>query len=277
MAKTNEHLTKKDMRKLFCRFAFDYNRCGNFQNWHGTSYGYAMIPLLEEYYGVGTPEFVDGVMRHLDFHNQEPVTGSIIQGIMVGMEEQKALGYDVDPETIRATKSALMGPVAGIGDSLVQATLIPLLLTIAISLTGEAGSYSVFGPIFYMVAVFAILLVYGHFLFMKGYKLGRNAVETIAGSAITKIREAIQVFGVILVGGLSANYCAPKTILSFVAAEGAEPTMIQGIIDGIFPNLLGLGLVLLCYYLLAKKRVSTFLMIIILMAATIALAYLKII
>lgn len=277
MAKTQERLTKKDLRKLFCRFAFDYNRCGNFTNWHGTSYGYAMIPLLEKYYGVGTPEFVEGVTRHCDFHNQEPVTGSIIQGIMVGMEEQKALGYEVDPETIRSTKSALMGPVAGIGDSLVQATLIPLLMTIAISLTGSEGSYSVVGPIFYMVAIFVILLAYGHFLFMKGYQLGRNAVQLIAGSAITKVREAIQVFGVILVGGLSASYCKPQTILAFTAAEGAEPTQIQTIIDDVFPNLLGLCLVLLCYWLLTKKKVSTFAMLLILMAATVGLAYAQII
>lgn len=196
MAKTQERLTKKDLRKLFCRFAFDYNRCGNFTNWHGTSYGYAMIPLL---------------------------------------------------------------------------------MTIAISLTGSEGSYSVVGPIFYMVAIFVILLAYGHFLFMKGYQLGRNAVQLIAGSAITKVREAIQVFGVILVGGLSASYCKPQTILAFTAAEGAEPTQIQTIIDGVFPNLLGLCLVLLCYWLLTKKKVSTFAMLLILMAATVGLAYAQII
>lgn len=277
MAKTQERLTKKELNKLFATFAFDYNRCGNFENWHGTSYAYSMMPLMEKYYGVGTPEFTEGVMRHMDFHNQEPVTGSIIQGVMVGMEEQKALGKDVDPETIRSTKAALMGPVAGIGDSLVQATFVPLLMTIAIALTGQEGSYTVFGPIFYMVVCFAVLLAYGYALFMNGYKLGRGAIENIAGPMITKIREAIQVFGLILVGGLSANYCQPKTILAWTVAEGAEPTKIQGIIDGIFPNLLGLALVLFMYWLLSKKRVSVFVLIIALMAATIGLAYLKVI
>lgn len=271
-----EPLTKKELNRLFRRFAFNYTRCGNYENWHGTAYGWAIIPLFEKYYGKDSKEFSDAVKRHLDFHNNEPVTASLIQGIMIGMEEEKAMGKEVDSELIHSTKSSLMGPCAGIGDSLVQATLVPLLLSIAISLTGSGEPYSVLGPIFYLVSVAIILVAYGRTLFFKGYSLGKDAIKLLVGEKVKNIREAIQIFGVLLVGALSANYCKPKLALEFVAAPGADPTSIQGIIDGIFPNLLGLGLVLLCYWLLTKKKCSILKLISILMVAVIVLTYLHI-
>lgn len=277
MEENKNALTKKELNQLFRRFSFHYNRCGNFANWHGTTYGWSLIPMFKKYYGVGTKEFSEGVERHLDFHNNEPVTASIIQGIMIGMEEQKALGNDVDPEMIRSTKASLMGPVAGIGDSLVQATLVPLLLSIGISLTGSEGSYSVIGPVFYLIAVATILLTYGYTLFIKGYHLGKDAVTLLAGSAVKKVRESIQMFGMILVGALSARYCAPKTILEFVGAPGAEPTTIQSILDGIFPNLLGMLLVLVCYWSMTKKKITPFTMILLVMAATVVFTFFGII
>lgn len=266
-------LTKKEVNKLCWHFNANYCRCGNFENWHGTTYGWSLIPMFEKYYGVGTKEFSEGVVRNCDFHNNEPVTANIVQGIVLGMEEERALGKDVDPEVIRSTKAALMGPCAGIGDSLVQATFVPLMLSLAISMTGSEGAYTPVGCIFYLIAVPVLLSLYAHALFVKGHSMGRDAMSLIAGPAVKTIQQTIQMFGIILVGALSANYCKPQTILSFVPAPGADATSIQDILDGIFPNILGLGLVLLCYWLMAKKKVSIMKMILILMAATILLAY----
>lgn len=273
MEENKNALSKKELNRIFRRFAFHYNRCGNFSNWHGTTYGWSLIPMFKKYYGVGTKEFSEAVERHLDFHNNEAVTASIIQGIMVGMEEQKALGHNVEPEMIRSTKASLMGPVAGIGDSLVQATLVPLLLSIGISLTGTEGNYSAIGPVFYLIAVASILIVYGYTLFTKGYQLGKDAVNLLSGSTVRRVRDAIQMFGMVLVGALSARYCAPTTILQFVGAPGAEPTTIQSILDGIFPNLLGLILVLICYWAMTKKKITPFTMILLVMAVTVVFTF----
>ena len=269
----NRILTKTDVNRLYRRFTFNYNRCGNFENWHGNCYAWSLIPMFKKFYGVDSQEFRDGVKRHMDFHNNEPLTASLIEGIMIGMEEEKAMGSEVDPEVIRSTKASLMGPVSGIGDSLVQGTIVPLILSIAISLTGTEGNYSVLGPIFYLVVTAIILYLYSHTLFTKGYELGKDAVSLLAGSKVKQIREAIQIFGVMLVGALSASYCAPKTVLQFSSSPGVDPTTIQSILDGIFPNLLGLLLTLLCYWLMTKKKVSIFKMILITMLGTVALTY----
>lgn len=265
---SKEPLTKKELNYLFWRYNLFYAFCINFENWHGCGYAYDIIPLLKKYYDKDGQR--RGMMRHMDFHNNEQTTANIVWGVMVGMEEQKALGMDVEDEMIRTTKSALMGPVAGIGDSLVQATILPFLLSIAISLTGN--SYSPLGTIFYLIASGGILFSYGYFLYKQGYHFGRNAVTMLAGGNLKKIQEAVQLFGVIVIGALSANYVKLSTALSFTAAEGAEPTMIQGILDGIFPNMLSLFLVLACYYLVSKRKMSMIKLIILLGALTIAFA-----
>ena len=199
---SKEPLTKKELNRLFWRYNLLYSFCINFENWHGCGYAFDMIPLLKKYYNKEGQR--EGMLRHMDFHNNEQTTANVVWGVMVGMEEQKALGHEIEDDMIRTTKSALMGPVAGIGDSLVQATIIPLLCSIGISLTGE--NYSPFGAIFYLIATGVLLFSYAYFLYKQGYKFGRNAVMMLAGGSLKKIQEAVQLFGVVVIGALSSNY-----------------------------------------------------------------------
>ena len=111
------------------------------------------------------------------------------------MEEQRALHHNVDAEMITSIKSSLMGPVAGIGDSLVQATLIPILCTMTISISGESGS--VMGPLFYIVALLAIILSFGYVLFVRGYSAGKASVDLFGNAGISDITKAVAVFGLI--------------------------------------------------------------------------------
>lgn len=265
-------LTDKEKNKLFWTYMFTVIYCCNFETWHGNVFAYNLYPLFKKYYD--KEKIVEGMNRHMDFYNNEVASGAIVWGIMVGMEEQKALGTEVDSELIRTTKTALMGPIAGIGDSLIQGTILPLLLTIAITIT--EANYSPLGPIFYLIATPVLLYSYSRFLFKKGYSFGTKAVSMITGGALDSIRKAIQIFGVILIGALSANYVGLKTSLQFSAGADTTPTIVQDVLDKIFPNMLSLVLVLLCYYLVTKKNVKIVTLIVILMVGTVGLALLGI-
>ena len=82
------------------------------------------------------------------FFNTEPQVGSIIVGVTAGLEEARANGNEgVDAETINGLRAGLMGPIAGIGDSLLVGTLIPILLGIALGLSTGG---SIIGPLFYI-------------------------------------------------------------------------------------------------------------------------------
>ena len=56
--------------------------------------------------------------RHLMFFNTQGIWGSVVHGIVLAMEEQRALGAPIPIEAITGIKAGLMGPFAGIGDTI---------------------------------------------------------------------------------------------------------------------------------------------------------------
>ena len=109
--------------------------------------------------------------RHLVFYNTSPEFGGAINGAVIAMEEQRAGGADLDDDAINSAKTGLMGPVAGIGDTITQGTVTPLLLALGISITGvptvvngqppdlTAVTGNPLGPIVYLVLETTFLLI----------------------------------------------------------------------------------------------------------------------
>ena len=125
-------LSKKALNKSFRNWAYGNLTC--FSQEHMQTFGYlcAMLPLVEELYDT-KEEQKEAMNTYTAFFNTEPQVGSIIVGITAGLEEAKANGNeDIDAEAINGIRAGLMGPLAGIGDSLVVGTLIPILLGIAL-------------------------------------------------------------------------------------------------------------------------------------------------
>jgi D-glucosaminate-specific PTS system IID component len=75
-------------------------------------------------------EQVEALKRHLNFFNSEQTFGSVIQGISIAMEEQKTRGEPISDASITGIKTGLMGPLAGMGDSIIWAAVMPLLIAI---------------------------------------------------------------------------------------------------------------------------------------------------
>ena len=91
----------------------------------------------------------------------------MINGIVAALEEGIALGDDIPEEMPTSVKTALMGPLAGLGDSVIQGIIVPTLLSIGMSLSSDG---SVAGPIFYIVTWLAIgmAICYGMFRLQNG-------------------------------------------------------------------------------------------------------------
>ena len=124
----NTPLTKKERNRLYLRYLLFGCPGVDAIYIQGKSWPWWLLPFFKLYYNA--QQIKENILRHFTWYNTEPIAGSLIFGIVLGMEEEKAIHDNVDPETIIAIKSGLMGPVAGIGDSLVQATLIPILITL---------------------------------------------------------------------------------------------------------------------------------------------------
>ncbi|NMB60845.1 MAG: PTS system mannose/fructose/sorbose family transporter subunit IID [Chloroflexi bacterium] len=270
MAAKNERLTKPELTKLWWRYMWWYNSSASFERFHAMGIVYSLIPLWDKYYDKAK-KFA-AMKRHTHFYNTEMQVGALIQGITVGLEEQKALGKDVSDDVIRANKVGLMGPIAGIGDSILVGVIIPILLSIAISLSSGG---SVVGPLFYIATFVALIVLGSKFLFDRGYTLGVDAVKTLIGDKAKKVVDAIILLGVTIMGGMAASYVGFTTKISF--GSGEEIRLLQDTLDGIFPKLLPLLLVLSIWALMAKKKVSPLIMTIILAVFAFVAAFFKII
>lgn len=231
----------------------------------GIAFGHSMTPVIEKLYRNNKEERIKALRRHTTLFNVEPQIGAIIPGIVTAMEEQRANGAEIEEDTINTVKVALMGPLSGIGDTLVPGTLIPILLAIAIGITNSAG---LAGPLFYAVVYIGGTILYSWYLFKLGYKSGLSGLQKImAEGSISALTTALNIVGLLVMGALTANYIHVTTPLQYVS--GKMVVSIQGILDGIFPGMLSLGAVALVYLLLSKKKLSATKIILILFAIAI--------
>ena len=123
----------------------------------------------------------EALSTYSSFFNTEPqLGGSLVVGVTAGLEEARANGEEVDGDLINGIRAGLMGPLAGIGDSIVVGTLIPLLLGIALSMSTNGSPV---GAIFYIVAWNLISVLGMRFLYYKGYNLGEKAVALVVGES----------------------------------------------------------------------------------------------
>ncbi|SEM50577.1 PTS system IID component, Man family [Ligilactobacillus sp. WC1T17] len=249
---TPKKLDKKTLSKSFHLWFWGALTC--FSQEHMQTFGYlcSMLPVLKKLY----PEHKDqenAIKAYTAFFNTNPMLGSVIIGITTSMEEARANGKGIDGETINDMRAGLMGPVAGIGDSLIDGTLIPILLGISL---GMSQNGSPVGAIFYII-VWTLLAYFGQkFLFFRGYELGDKAVSFLVGKQGAAVRRAVGIVGGMVVGGVLASWVNVQTSLKLYNSNGKAFLDLQKQLDSIFPGLLTVVVTLFCWWLMSKKHVS---------------------
>ena len=245
-------ITKKTLAKSFHHWYYGHLTC--FSQEHMQTFGYltSMLPIVEELYK-DKAEQKEAMQTYTAFFNTEPQLGALVVGITAGLEEGRANGDAVDGETINGMRAGLMGPIAGIGDSLVVGTLIPVLLGIALGLSKGGNPI---GALFYIL-VWNVLIYGGmRFAYFKGYELGDKAVEFLVGPKGQALRKAISVIGGMVIGAVAATWVSVTTSFELKNADGEAFLKLQEKIDGVYPGLLTAGFITLCWWLMAKKKVS---------------------
>ena len=250
--KERKTLSKKDVVKSFWRWTFFSHANYNYERLAGTGFCHAMAPIIEKLYKDNPEEYKAAVQRHIEFYNTEPHFGGVINGMVIAIEE-RANGAPISDEAINGIKTGLMGPFAGIGDTLWQGTLTPILLSIGISL---ASSGSLAGPLVYAVLMMGIMLSIAYYVWMTGYKLGKEGLQRILESnLIKKVITGASALGAIVMGALTAGFVSVSTPL-LINIQGAGMSVQTDILDKLFRGLLPLALTLGTLYLLKNKKVK---------------------
>ena len=237
-ADEREHvLDMKDIRKVYFRWWLFAEATHNYERMLGHSFCLSMIPAINKLYGDNKDEKAAALTRHMQFYNCEVVFGSIIPGVIAAMEEQRAMGAEeITDTTITGIKTGLMGPMAGIGDTLNVGTFLPIVISLFLPLAESGSALGALGPF----CVYAITgFVVGWFLCKFGYQLGsRAALQLMRSGLFNQIITAASVLGLVVIGALCSNYVSITTPL--VIETISTTYAIQDVLDGILKGALTL-------------------------------------
>lgn len=258
-------LSKKTLKRTFWR-SFPLQGCFNYERQQTVGWLYGLVPGLTEIYEDDPEGLKEALVRHTSFYNTTPQCTTIIQGIVLAMEEQKHQNPEaVSGEAIVAVKTALIGPLAGIGDSLFWGTLRTVGLGIGIELA-LAGNY--LGPVLFWLIHNIPHFLFRHYGLKIGYEKGMEFLSDAAGTGtISEITDATKIVGNVVVGSMIASMVKVST--SITLTFGDVSYGIQSMFDALCPKILPLGLTFLCYWMMKKGVRTTWIMFGLIVAAVV--------
>jgi len=276
-------VSRVDVHRSWLLWTFFAHANYNYERLQATGFAHAMAPIIRRLYSA--PEDVKAAMRrHLVFYNTSPEFGGAINGAVIAMEEQRAGGADIDDDAINSVKTGLMGPVAGIGDTITQGTVTPLLLALGISITGvptvvngqppdlTAVTGNPLGPIVYLVLETTFVLVIGYVFFMQGYARGRGLIiDVLRDGRLGQLVTGASVLGNLVLGALGATFVS-LWLAPTVTIGSAYLNLQRDLIDKVLPGMLPLALIMGTWWLL-RRRVSPMLLLVVYLAASLIGSY----
>lgn len=244
----NKIINKKDLKKMFWRslsmeYSWHYERQMHMGFCHMINDG------LKKIYKDKPEELSKALQRHMEFFNITAALAPFVGGITLAMEEMNANDPDFDTSSINSVKAALMGPLSGIGYSLLLGTLRILAVGIGASLSMQGNPL---GPIIFLLVFNVPCFILRWFCSTKAYELGSNYLSKLQASGMMeKFMLAAAILGAIVIGGMTKELVSISTPLTLGSGESA--TTIQSILDSLLPGMLGLFATGIYYKLLEKK------------------------
>lgn len=220
-------LTKQDQRKTFLRQGFLLGSF-NYERMQNMGFSYIMMPTLKRLYADRPEEYAQALRRHLEFFNTQPYLAAPIVGVSMAMEEQRALGAEIDDATISSVKVGMMGPVAGVGDPLFWGTLRPVIGALAASFAAQG---SMIGPILFFVAWNVIRLTTLWYGQKVGYEQGTNIGQNLAGGLMQRVTQGASTMGMFMMGVLIPRWTTMNfpLVISKIQTDANQLINFEGI------------------------------------------------
>jgi mannose/fructose/N-acetylgalactosamine-specific phosphotransferase system component IID len=279
MKMAEKKITQSDIMSVYWRSFFDMASI-NYERFQALPYLFTFQKVFKKLYGDNKERMTRACLRHVEMFNTMPLFIPVIQGTTLALEE-KIANTPVEEDTaeleesVNNIKVALMGPFAGIGDSLMWGTFRPIAMSIGASI---AASGSVAGPVVALILWNVVNFAFRYFTLVYGYKAGTTMLTTLRSSnIIEKISTGGSVLGLMVLGVLTASWVSLNTGLA-LTVEGTEyvtvdgvtteqtkviTTSLQEVLDGIHPKILPLCLVMFMASLMKKGWTTTKLIVLV--------------
>ena len=245
----------KVLKRVFWRW-FLFGQSGwNYEKMQGLGYLYSIYPFLEKKYAK-PEELKDAAKVHSQFFNTNNTMAPGILGVNIALEEQTGLA---GKDAVAGIKTGLMGPLAGIGDT--------LFFVIPTTIIGSVASYLALqgNPVGLVLwLLFALVrMLFMRFSISTGYQEGVNLLGSLTNN-LNKITRAANILGLTVIGALIPSVV--KANLNFEFSYGEVSLKLQSIADQIMPGLIPLLVVGFTYWLLGLKKMNSTRVIFVLIA-----------
>ena len=219
----------------------------NYERMLSVGYAYTLEPTLDHFYPPGETRQARKV-RHLEFFNTQPYVANLVTGINMALEERLQAGDSSFDRMVTSIKMGMMGPLAGVGDSIFWGTLRPLVASLGATIALRG---SLLGPILFFVLWNIIRLGTRYSLLRYGYLFGTRIVHVIATGVLRQVTEAATIVGLIVMGALIADWAHISFALQWTLDHG-QVIKLNHIIDTLLPKFPQLLLVLFTLYLFRR-------------------------
>lgn len=272
MVKSN--VTRGDLINAMWRHNFTLQLSENYEREQALGFCWSIMPVLRKVYS-NKDDYFTAIKRHLNFYNTNPKIGSpTIFGAVCALEEQQQTQAADD------VKIALMGPMAGIGDTVIAVLVRPIFAVFA---AGMALNGNWFGAV--LMLILGFIYFYQSFPgFWFGYRLGKNLLQIASGSkALATFSNFASMGALIIMGGfipsILGRLVTPLQFTKSLVIEGKtvqQVVNIQSILDSILPYMIPLALVFLIYWLIKARRWKVISVLVLLIVLAMVLGALKI-
>lgn len=246
----------KLLKKVFLRSHLVFQSF-NMVKMEANAFSITLSPVIEELYKDDPGEREKAYARHQNFFNTHAVPFSFVAGLATAMEKEKAETGKVDGKTIESVKTALMGPTAGMFDSLFFNLIRIIAAGLGIGLCAKGNPFG----------VLLFILIYGvsqsitkYYLTYAGYNLGSSFIDRIYESGLMQaLTKASSILAITMVGAMTAQMV--NVPLNWTLTIGDASVVVNDVINQIFPGLLSIVLMIILVKLIRKGVRPTILVI----------------
>lgn len=258
---TNKMFTKKDISNLNWRWLMWSRMSQSMDTFYGLGCMYAMYPFLAKVYKDDEKTLKESLHRHMDAFITNHFWGSWLLPASLAIEEDIAINGDETGEkaqAIRSMKSSLMGPFAGIGDTIDPFTIGAIYKGVMCSWAIESGTpLCLIGGVLMGIYQTIVSEIWCQF----GYRAGKDTIiNLIYSTKFKKILNAASIIGVFMMGALCAQNVTPKIAYTYQSAEGVVVS-VAAKMDSLLPGLIPLLTCGLTYLGIKKGKKATTIMI----------------
>lgn len=253
-------LTKADLKKAAYRWLMSVNTF-NYEGQLSSSVVFSLSPSLRKIYKKDE-DYVEALNNHFKYFNTMPWIANLVLGAALAMEDKEGIKAK---DTIQDFKVGLMGPLAGIGDTLFWVLIPTIIGSIAGYMAIQGNPVGLIAWLLLNVFFFIVRIR----MFEVGYNQGMKLFNKFSKQLVI-FTEAASVLGLVVVGALIPSVVTVTCPLSFKTGEIAMK--IQPLLDSILPSLIPILFTFISYKLLGKKVKMTTLILLIIVVSMIGAA-----